>query len=405
MIDIDGVTYEGADLDQIDATLNKAGTYGTENLDDDVKIALLKEFLRTHSERKKQAEKPTTGSKKGKLVTNQTYEEMLAEIETLDSIPSLKTGFNEFDEKQGLSVGTLTVVYAYSGHGKTSMMLKYMQSFMNRNAPGEVAVMYINFENSNKRLKKKLCQAFRLSTSEAITHQKIDLYAKNNSMAFVHANNYFDKKEEYIHLEDIEPELIEPFKALNKGKTIVVFIDYIQMIDVRSDKQNFDRIKLISKTLKAIADRDNEEIIVIAGAQENKDGGMRESDDIRQSADNIVNLYNIPSAEAEKDAKVRKQAIEPKVQEFSDKMKAKGKQVVLKHVVKNRDDHFKGSLEDVFVLSDGDVVAHTYWGPTKGYIPANPTPLPNQQNTKALNQANQAVELKKEEKKEPVKRY
>ena len=262
--------------------------------------------------------------------------------------------------------------------------------------------MYINFENSNKKLKYKFTKAFRKTAGELITKEKINLYAQNNSISFVHADEYFNndddtKKKNKIHAEDIEPELIKPFIELHKNKTIVIFIDYIQLIDARDTKvTGYEKIKYISGILKRISTTKDQEIIVITGAQENKDGGLREADDIKQSADNIINLYNIQSAEAEEDTKVRKKTITKYVQDFSDEIKTKEKQVMLWSVVKGRDGHFKGKLDDILVLDGDNVQAYKFKSGT--YIPEEDTPMHNQQNTDALYQANQAVELEKEDK-------
>ena len=88
------------------------------------------------------------------------------------------------------------------------------------------------------------------------------------------------------------------------------------------------------------------------------------------------------------------------------KMKAKNKKAIVWTIIKNRDGFFTDTLKDVLVLDgDCDLVAYEYREYNNDYGLADPTPLPNQLNTKALyqaNEANQAVELKKEEKKDRV---
>jgi len=296
---------------------------------------------------------------KRKLNVGQNYDELNAEIDKLEAIPDIKTGFVELDKKVKLSAGTLNVIYAYSGHGKTSFMLKLMQSFMNNNSPNDVACMFILFEDTTPRIKQRFKNTFIKSENEYQARMKINAYSDENSYCFEHAYEGEDAlcDENILYVEDLETELIAPFKALNKNKTIVVFVDYIQQIKIRDRKKDgFEKMKTIGTELKKIATKKNEEIVVIAGAQENKESGVREGEDIKHSADNMINLYNVSAAEAEIDKSIKKRELTPEQENTSKDLKEKNKSLVLLHIVKTRNTDGKGACANGFAFDGHNFV-------------------------------------------------
>ena len=295
---------DDTDMDEISQTIKNKGIEGFNYTNE--QIAIIGNVI---EKQKQRANQPTP---KRKLNVGQNYDELNAEIDKLEAIPDIKTGFVELDQKVKLSAGTLNVIYAYSGHGKTSFMLKLMQSFMNNNSPNDVACMFILFEDTTPRIKKRFKNTFIKSENEYQARMKINAYSDENSYCFEHAYEGEEDlcDENILYVEDLETELIAPFKALNKNKTIVVFVDYIQQIRIRDKKkEGFEKIKTIGTVLKNIATRKNEQIVVIAGAQENKEGGVREGEDIKHSADNMINLYNVSAAEAELDKSIKKKTV------------------------------------------------------------------------------------------------
>lgn len=245
---------------------------------------------------------------------------------------------------------------------------------MSRNSPSKVACMYVLFEDTTRRIKKRFKNTFMNSVKESQTKMTINAYSEANSYCFEHAdehieNNideYADEDKQSLFIEDLESELIAPFKALNKNKTIVVFIDYIQQIDIKNKKlAGIEKIKKISKVLKRIASKKDEEIIVIAGAQENKEGGLREADDIRQSADNIINLYNVSAGEAELDKAVKKRSLTTQQENTSNKLKSKNKSLVLLHIVKTRNTNGIGECNNGFSFDGYNFVELYHAGETQ----------------------------------------
>jgi replicative DNA helicase len=344
------IKLDDTDMDEISQTIKNQGIEGF-NYNNE-QIAIIANVIKNQTQK---ANQPTP---KRKLNVGQSYDELEQEIAKLEAIPDIKTGFNELDQKVKLSAGTLSVIYAYSGHGKTSFMLKLMQSFMNNNSPNDVACMYILFEDATPRIKQRFKNTFIKSENEYQSRMKINSYSDDNSYCFEHAY----EGEDALRVEDLESELIAPFKELNKNKTIVVFVDYIQQIDIKDKKQSgYDKMKTISKELKRIASIKDEEIIVIAGAQENKEGGLREADDIRQSADNIINLYNVSAAEAELDKAIKKRQLTTEQEETAKDLKNDNKSLVLLHIVKTRNTDGKGACDNGFAF-DGNNFIELYHG-------------------------------------------
>jgi len=339
------IKLDDTDMDEISQTIKNQGIEGF-NYNNE-QIAIIANVIKTQTQK---ANQPTP---KRKLNVGQNYDDLEQEIAKLEAIPDIKTGFVELDKKVKLSAGTLSVIYAYSGHGKTSFMLKLMQSFMNNNSPNDVACMYILFEDATPRIKQRFKNTFIKSENEYQSRMKINSYSDDNSYCFEHAY----EGEDALCVEDLESELIAPFKELNKNKTIVVFIDYIQQIDIKDKKQSgYDKMKTISKELKRIASIKDQEIIVIAGAQENKEGGLREADDIRQSADNIINLYNVSAAEAELDKAIKKRQLTTEQEETAKDLKNDNKSLVLLHIVKTRNTDGKGACDNGFAFDGNNFV-------------------------------------------------
>lgn len=342
---------DDTDMDEISQTIKNKGIEGFNYTNE--QIAIIGNVI---EKQKQRANQPTP---KRKLNVGQNYDELNAEIDKLEAIPDIKTGFVELDQKVKLSAGTLNVIYAYSGHGKTSFMLKLMQSFMNNNSPNDVACMFILFEDTTPRIKKRFKNTFIKSENEYQARMKINAYSDENSYCFEHAYEGEEDlcDENILYVEDLETELIAPFKALNKNKTIVVFVDYIQQIRIRDKKkEGFEKIKTIGTVLKNIATRKNEQIVVIAGAQENKEGGVREGEDIKHSADNMINLYNVSAAEAELDKSIKKRKLTPEQEKTAKDLKEKNKSLALLHIVKTRNTNGKGECDNGFAFDGNNFV-------------------------------------------------
>lgn len=330
--------------------------HGLEGLDLQERMALAKKELEMEQEKGKE-QKP---KKTRKLSVGQNSTSLKADINRIESLPDITTGFEELDELVSFSAGTLNVFYAYSGHGKTSFMLKLMQAMMANYSSEKIACMYVLFEDVKDRLKGRFYKAFIADKSQIEADIKIDEFADNSSYCFESSISDEDDDDDII-IDNLEEELITPFKELNKGKTIVIFIDYIQQIDGKEKNKNaYEKIKALSKKLKRIATKKNEEIIIIAGAQENKDGGLREADDIKHSADNIIRLYNVASGMAEKDKNYKPDTLNDLEKQTHSEFEKQGYSLVLFHIIKNRNKGYKGGCKNVFAFNGFNFIECKY---------------------------------------------
>lgn len=312
-------------------------------------IKIANKFISNKEEKlKKEQEKGKEQEpKKSILNINRRYEDMIKDIERLKTMPSFKTGFQGIDNNLTFSAGTLSVIAAHTSHGKTRFMLDLTQRIISNNDPEKFACMYILFEDTQYRIEGRLIENFQ--SYKKNPKETINKFVDAGSFCVQNANS--DKKT--IYLESLHETLIKPFKALHKGKTIVVFMDYIQQIKTFKGEKNqtYKEMKTIVTELKKIAGMEHEEIIIIAGAQNNKEGGIREADDIKQSADNVIDFYNIKVADANTDEGFKHRKIETNLRNFSNEQKEKGNAVVQVTIQKSRDHDLAGTLKEVFVTN------------------------------------------------------
>jgi len=301
----------------------------------------------------------TNKENKRQLSYGVTIEDIEAAVKQRDAIPAIKTGYLELDERVSFSIGTLSVIFAYSGHGKTSFMLQLMQKMMIYNNSNKYAYLYILCEQTLVDIREKFVKSwyehFR-GVNNGMSQQALDEMVKINFNIYANNKGYLIEKantKPIVYIEDMESEFINPFQEQNKDKTIIVFVDYLQQVPTRTKKTGFEKVQYISSMLRDIAERQGKEIVIITGAQENKEGGLREADDIRQSATNIINLHNPRVSEADTDKGVKPKKLSEALEKFvKDKNNERYKpSVIVPQYVKTRLTHGVGEAENVFVYN------------------------------------------------------
>lgn len=86
------------------------------------------------------------------------------------------------------------------------------------------------------------------------------------------------------------PSLIDLYKKTFPSRTLVLFLDYIQIIDIESNQTGWEKVKEIAYCLEKLAI--NQEIIIIAGSQVNENRQVREGRDIYNAATTVLDIMN-----------------------------------------------------------------------------------------------------------------
>lgn len=219
----------------------------------------------------------------------------------------VRLGFPQLDNYVSFLPGTLNIIQAPTGQGKTAFMLNLFCHFLNKNYnPDGVTCVFVTYETSALVVKERA-----LNTLAYFSHcplvfrrryiQQDDLYQKDNRYfdyfprddisaiwnGFINEGNI--RILENVHFENL-PQVIKFCKS--KKQPLVLFLDYIQKIDHCFQGAGWENIKKIAYGLEKLAV--SNKIVIIAGSQvtvkENFILDAREGRDIENAASNIISL-------------------------------------------------------------------------------------------------------------------
>lgn len=209
---------------------------------------------------------------------------------------TILTGFDSYDNLlSGLRKGDMTVIAARPGVGKTSLALNIAHNIgksLNRK------IAFFSMEMTSIQ-----CYARLTSITTGIDSAHI-LNGKMTNEEVAYFTSHIDKVDNnYIYIDDsatleISDLLLRIKKAHKELGLDVVFIDYIQKLEHRESKTEYEAMKYIIQQLKAIAKRLNIAIVCIAqmnrGIEHRKGdpvlSDVRGSGYIEQEADVIMFL-------------------------------------------------------------------------------------------------------------------
>lgn len=246
-----------------------------------------------------------------KKLENRTYASFQKEHKEMFSKGGLITGFSKLDEQVYFSKGTFATIQGMSNHGKSTLMLHMAYRFVSRqeNKKSDPMFIFITYESCPIRIEEKL---LNLMSHEK---EKGTLIKRNrdliNPISDEHENKHLYPQEEdfpltitsfdrllrekriqilkRIPLENIEG-LLDLYKKEFPTRTIVLFLDYIQIIDTSNPSQGWERIKVIAHKLEALAI--DKEVVIITGAQVNEKRQAREGRDIYNASTINIDIFN-----------------------------------------------------------------------------------------------------------------
>lgn len=240
----------------------------------------------------------------------------------LQTALGLRTGYQKLDEIVSIPQGAITIVAGRPRHGKTTLQLNLLSSFLDRYP--KKSFYFFSYEEARKYLALKLL----LIWSGVTLHQEFNQEAFIGYMKEKRGSN--EKIERAISkYEDLtqsgrliisDQMLAAPDLASTIGHVCqrvdvgAIMVDYIQRIPAGvSQSARYLEIKNTSALL--LEQAVSQDVAIILGAQLSRGAGsgqepkledLRESGDIEQDANLIVSIYN-GTVEALEEGKAQKQ--------------------------------------------------------------------------------------------------
>jgi replicative DNA helicase len=201
---------------------------------------------------------------KAKLTFKELYLETISALakSSVDRnlLSATPTGFIELDRIiKGLPKGELIVIAGRPAMGKTAFMISMMANIIESQKP----IAYFSIENTAQQILMRLISFFTelsnnfLSTKAATPAQLEDILVKTKVI-----------RDANITLEDscfsIDDIVAQVDYLVKEKKIEVVFIDYLQLVNVKSRSGNNreDELSIICRELKVMARRNNIAVVV-----------------------------------------------------------------------------------------------------------------------------------------------
>lgn len=245
---------------------------------------------------------------------NRSYDSFQKEHKEMFSEGGLITGFNKLDEKLFFPKCSFVIIQGMSSHGKSTWMMQMAYRFLleKANKKSDPMCIFITYESCPIRMEEKILNLISHEREgQTLIKYNPELIKQSNDQNELQENKYLYPKEEdfpftitafdrllkekriqilkRIPLENIE-ELLDFYKKEYPTRTIILFLDYIQIIDTSHQSQGWERIKVIAHKLEALANK--KEVVIITGAQVNEKRQAREGRDIYNASTISLDIFN-----------------------------------------------------------------------------------------------------------------
>jgi phage/plasmid primase-like uncharacterized protein/KaiC/GvpD/RAD55 family RecA-like ATPase len=215
----------------------------------------------------------------------------------------LVTGFRELDERVLFSKGDFVTIQAMSNHGKSTFMLQLAYQFTKSpdNAAKKPLCIFITYESAPIRIEEKLINIIGHDCGEgtAILYDRSKeekyLYADQKSFPRtinVYNNLLSQRKIEILKRASLEKldEIVTLYQRAFPDRMLVLFLDYLQIIDTSIDLVGWELIKAVSRRLEAMAI--TKEILIVTASQVNDRRQTREGRDLYNSSTTVLDIFN-----------------------------------------------------------------------------------------------------------------
>jgi replicative DNA helicase len=193
-------------------------------------------------------------------------------------------GLPSLDSRLVVTRGSLTIIQGRRGHGKTALA----QQFLLHNAKRGKVCLLITGEMKDVQTIDRY-----VASGGALTHGEAQIPHNGNIGEYMKAAEnlynlpiYIDPKTR-MSADYVRSQVMKLKHEI--GKVDIVVVDYIQIMKMPNEDNKEQRLSELSLLLKNIAlDLD---VAVVTPAQENKEGGVRESEGIENNADIVLRCY------------------------------------------------------------------------------------------------------------------
>lgn len=279
---------------------------------DEVKRQLTQEYKINMTATEPLKTNESFSEKLGKIIKNssfalqlegRTYGKFEEEHRKLFASGGLVTGYKKIDEKLYFAKGDFCVIQAMSNHGKSSFMLQLAANFLKeeQNAKMKPLCIFATYESMPVAVEAKFLNLLSNKAGEGAMLK----YQNNGEAKYLYPSkgDFKNIQLEYntllsqkdinflpaIPLEQLGA-LVKLYKSENPDRTIVLFLDYFQIISCTSEKTGWELIKEMAYKLESLAI--NEEIIVITASQVNAERQTREGRDLYNAATTVIDIFN-----------------------------------------------------------------------------------------------------------------
>lgn len=231
------------------------------------------------------------------------YDSFEAEHRKLFSSGGLITGYKAIDDKLYFAKGDLVVVQAMSNHGKSSFMLQLASRFLReeKNKGKKPLCIFVTYESTPIAIEAKLLNLLSSESGEGAILRYVNSH--DEKFRYPDKRDYQETIQSYnellsqngivflkgIPLEQIEP-LIDLYKKQFPERTVILFLDYIQIIECGSKRSGWELMKEMAYGLEKIAIK--KEIIIVTASQVNENRQAREGRDIYNAATTVIDIFN-----------------------------------------------------------------------------------------------------------------
>lgn len=226
-------------------------------------------------------------------------EEIGKRIKNPELVQTIKTGLTDFDRfTGGFEKGTLNIVAARPGMGKTALMIQFLYNIGITNKQN---VLFFSLEMSESELIKRL-----LSLHTGITGSKIKRNFDGEITAY---DRFIDKVQDlesnsiflYDKLFNISEIISTSLERSSISKCDLIIIDYLQLIGGGEGENQNIKVGDITRKLKLLAKTCNCPVILLSqlSREVERRGGkkipvladLRDSGSIEQDADMVIFPY------------------------------------------------------------------------------------------------------------------
>lgn len=198
-------------------------------------------------------------------------------IDNGSSVIGLETGITELDEMtEGLREGQLWVVGAMTSGGKSALMMNVVNSVLNS---GRKASVYSLEMSQNSIIARLLGIRMNISTTDIVkliadkTRVWQEIQKLKQEGLKIYGNEF----------ASLDTMLMSIVRDVSRGKTDVVFIDYIQLMSAKSGMGETEKLDYISRELRLLAGRTNVPIFLLSQLSNESVNNPRETAGFRGS--------------------------------------------------------------------------------------------------------------------------